>query len=478
MKTRNNLSLYLRYLTLFIIAVFLTLSCLSYKSREGGLDARVSVILEMVSEDGKDISLTIGEVALRKRGQETAVTFPLQERFMLKGAPKQVLLGDFSVQPGRYTRLTLSIPEAFLFHDGSLIPIHVRDERMIIDIDMDMGPWDRKTLPVKMVCGIEEDENKKVLALKSFVKQGRERVGLRGLKAYVTDEAGNSVLIFDRFTGAALGVVAVGERPRGIVISPDGRRVYIANSGSDSISVLDTLTAEVIDTIFLGLGVGPEGMAITADGKYLITANKGSNNISLIDLDSQRIIEHIPVGRSPLRVALSPWGDWAYVTNNRSNELMIVGLNERQVVSTINTRPGPVGVASSPGGDAVFVSCRESNVIQEVDTDLKKVINVLPTNIGPMDVIFDGKRGRLYVANSLSNDVCVLVESMNMKETTIPVGDSPNALALDDSRRLLYVVNQGEGTVSVIDLGKQRVVDTIKVGNRPWGIVIDRFGID
>ena len=478
MKIKNNMSLYLRSLALIIMGIFLTLSCLPYKSQPGGLDARLSVILEMFTEDEKDVSLTIGEVALKREGEGASVTFPLQERFMLKGAPKQVLLGDFSVQPGRYTRLTLTIPEAFLFHDGSLIPIPMSEEKMIVDIDIDMGPWERKSLPVKMICSIQESEKGRILALKSSIKQPRERIGPRGLKAYVTDEQGNSVIIFDRFTGAALGVVAVGERPRGIVISPDGRRVYIANSGSDSISVLDTLTREIRDTIFLGLGVEPEGMAITSDGRLLVTANKGSNNISLIDLDSQRIIEHIPVGRSPLRVALSPWGDWAYVTNNRSNELMIVGLNERQVVSTINTRPGPVGVASSPGGDAVFVSCRESNVIQEVDTDLKKVINVLPTNIGPMDVIFDGKRGRLYVANSMSNDVCVLIESMNMKETTIPVGDSPNSLALDDSRRLLYVVNQGEGTVSVIDLGKQMVADTIKVGNRPWGIVIDRFGID
>ncbi|MGA1791058.1 MAG: hypothetical protein ACMUIM_06205, partial [bacterium] len=70
MKTKNNLSLYLRSLALFIMGIFLALSCLPYKSRQGGLDARLSVILEMASEDEKDVSLTIGEVTLRRQGEE------------------------------------------------------------------------------------------------------------------------------------------------------------------------------------------------------------------------------------------------------------------------------------------------------------------------------------------------------------------------------------------------------------------------
>lgn len=465
---------------LFIIACLLfTVSCIYRNSRQKeGFDGHLSVILELVAQTGEDISIAICELRLKGDVQETPVSISLNEKVMLKGAPRKVLLGDFSLGPGRYTQLDIMIKEAFLFTDGRLVPLHISDEWISLETDLEMGPWEKKSLHAKMICNIEAEEKDNAPILKAIIKPDSQHIGLRGLKAYVTDEAGNNVLIFDRLTGSSLEVVPVGASPRGIVISPDGTKVYIANSGSDSISVLDTMTKEVTNTIFLGLGVGPEGLAITPDGRFLISANRVSNNISLIDPDTYRIIKHIPVGMSPLRVSVSPWGDWAFVTNSRSDDLMIVSLIAKQVVSSISMRPRPIGVKSSPSGDEIFISCHDSDVIQVVDSNLKKVVGSLPTNRGPIDMVLDRRRGRIYVANAKSNDVSVLVESMNMKEATIPVGESPNALALDDTRRILYVVNQGDGTVSIIDLGKERVVDTIKAGIKPWGIVLDRFGID
>lgn len=462
---------------LFIIVfLFFTLSCAYRKpSQEGGLDGRLSVILELISQEGKEISITIGEIEIKGHDHEIPVSIPLNEKFMLKGPPRKVLLGDFPLGPDRYTQVNILIKEAFLFTEGHLLPLRIRDEKISLETDIEMGPWEKKSLHAKMLCSIEEDEKDKAPILKSFIKPGSQQIGLRGLKAFVTDEAGNSVLIFDRLTGSTVKVIPVGNSPRGIVISPDGTKVYVANSGSDSISVLETITNEVTDTIFLGLGVGPEGLAITPDGRIMISANKVSNNISLIKLDTYRIIKHISVGLSPSRVAVSPWGDRAFVTNSRSDDLMIIDLMAKRVVSSIPTRPKPVGVKSSPSGDEIFVLCQDSDILQVVDSE---VVSSLPTNKGPIDMVLDRRRGRIYVANAKSNDVCILIESMNMKEATIPVGKSPNALALDDTRRLLYVVNQGDGTVSIIDLVKERVVDTIRAGIKPWGIVLDRFGID
>ncbi len=479
MKNQNNLFSGLWFGPIFFICLLLTLSCAYRPSyTQTGFDGHLSIILELVSKGGQDISIIIGELTLKREGVEQAVTIPINEKFMLNKSPKKVLLGDFSIKPDLYTGLVFSLQEAFLFTEGKLTPLSVKTENITYDTDIEIGPWERKSLLLKIICGLERDKKKDAFILTSFIKPGIRSVGLRGLKAYVTDEAGDCVVIFDQLSRSIIETVPVGDKPRGIVMSPDRAKVYIVNSGSDSISVLDTLTSEVTDTIFLGLGVNPGDIAITHDGRLLLTANKGSGNISLIDPDSQRVIEHIPVGQSPSQVAVGPWGDWAYVTNQRSNNLMIIDLNERRVSATIATRPEPVGITSSPGGDEIYISSKGSDVIQVIDRELGKIINILPTNSGPVDIILDDTRRRLYVANSQSNDVCFLIEDMNMKEAVIPVGMIPTTMALDKSGRLLYVVNQGDGTVSVIDLGKERVIDVIKVGKKPWGIVIDKIWKD
>jgi len=46
--------------------------------------------------------------------------------------------------------------------------------------------------------------------------------------------------------------VHVGKDPRGVAITPDGRYVYVANYGDDTISVIDTTNNKVIDTIKVG----------------------------------------------------------------------------------------------------------------------------------------------------------------------------------------------------------------------------------
>ena len=65
--------------------------------------------------------------------------------------------------------------------------------------------------------------------------------------------------------------IPVGEQPFGIVSSPDGKWVYVANYGSDSVTVINTDWNMPYYTV--GVGDGPIGVAISADGRRLYNAN-------------------------------------------------------------------------------------------------------------------------------------------------------------------------------------------------------------
>jgi YVTN family beta-propeller protein len=59
--------------------------------------------------------------------------------------------------------------------------------------------------------------------------------------------------------------IVVGTEPYGLALTPNGKKLYVSNSRSDSVSVIDTTTDTVIKTIF-GVGPEPRGLAITNDG--------------------------------------------------------------------------------------------------------------------------------------------------------------------------------------------------------------------
>jgi YVTN family beta-propeller protein len=78
-----------------------------------------------------------------------------------------------------------------------------------------------------------------------------------------------------------VGTVAVGSGPEAVAVSPDGRRAYVANMGSDSVSVIDTRAAATIGTP-IAVGDEPDGVAVSPDGTRAYVTNRSGNSISVI----------------------------------------------------------------------------------------------------------------------------------------------------------------------------------------------------
>ena len=110
--------------------------------------------------------------------------------------------------------------------------------------------------------------------------------------------------------------VAVGLHPSGLAWDDKHQRLYIANSNSDSISVVDTATNQLLETISLQpfmkkvAGVSPESIALSSDHATLYAACAGINAVAVIDLGTPRarVKGFIPTGWYPNDVTVSPDG--------------------------------------------------------------------------------------------------------------------------------------------------------------------------
>ncbi len=89
---------------------------------------------------------------------------------------------------------------------------------------------------------------------------------------YVTLEKDNALAVVDPITGKLLKIIAIGQRPRGIVLSKDQQQLYIATSDDDTIQVIDTL--KPIGT--LPSGEYPETFAMNPSGDQLYVSNEAS----------------------------------------------------------------------------------------------------------------------------------------------------------------------------------------------------------
>ncbi len=120
-------------------------------------------------------------------------------------------------------------------------------------------------------------------------------------RIWVSLESLDRVRVIDTGDGGnpdvVVATIVVGNMPAGAALTPDLSRVYVANSGANTVSVISTSSNSVIKTITVGSN--PTGVAITPDGARVYVTNRGSNTVSVIDTSTNAVVATIAVGAGP-----------------------------------------------------------------------------------------------------------------------------------------------------------------------------------
>ena len=154
-------------------------------------------------------------------------------------------------------------------------------------------------------------------------RAGRSGIGppVRVDERQIADDG--TVSVVDLAAGKEQKQISVGLHPAGIVATPDGRYVCVANANSDTVSVIDTSGDEVVETIptrpakDLLFGSAPNALAISPDGKLLYVSNGTNNAVLVVALSAprSRLLGSIPTAWYPAGLALDAQHGRLYVAN-------------------------------------------------------------------------------------------------------------------------------------------------------------------
>jgi YVTN family beta-propeller protein len=196
----------------------------------------------------------------------------------------------------------------------------------------------------------------------------------------------DSICVMNLKTNKEVGVpVPVGKVPYIVVLNPSNTRIYVTNTQSHDVSVIDTTNNNPVATI--KVGTYPFGAAITPDGARVYVANQGSASVSVIDAGNNSVIKTIPVGEGPTGVAINPTGTRVYVTNHHGsvpgNTVSVIDTSNNSVIATVLVGTMPVGVSVNSAGTRVYVTNVTSNNVSVIDTNTNKVIDTVPVGSQP-----------------------------------------------------------------------------------------------
>jgi YVTN family beta-propeller protein len=182
-----------------------------------------------------------------------------------------------------------------------------------------------------------------------IIPVGREPEGVNttpdGRHFYVTCEAGGDVYVVDTGSYAAVAHFKVNPRPRSVTFLSAGGIGFIPSESSGELNVIDTANAKVSKIISLPAGSRPMKIALSADEKKLYVSNGRAGTISVFDTRSYELLDTIKVGTRPWGIAVSPDGKLLFSANGPSNDVSVVDLGTNKEVSRIKAGASPWGIA-------------------------------------------------------------------------------------------------------------------------------------
>lgn len=166
-----------------------------------------------------------------------------------------------------------------------------------------------------------------------------------------------------------------------LVPTPDGDKLYIANIGSASVSVIDR-TANTVTTV--RTDAGAEGIDVSPDGAEVWVTNRGANNISIIDVATDTVIETISSeGGFPIRAKFTPDGSQVFVSNATSGSVAVFDAATRQYLGSVPVGAVPVGILISPDGERAFIANTQDDFVTVIDVATREVIDRIETGDEP-----------------------------------------------------------------------------------------------
>ena len=316
--------------------------------------------------------------------------------------------------------------------------------------------------------------------------------------------------------GAVVAEIPVGDRPWALAKSPAANEVFVANKGSASISVIDTLSHAVVRTIALPVASQPHGLAFSPSGDVFYVVLEALACVDQRSPSDGSLVASAALSGHPRHLAVSADGHSLYVSNfitpplpgestavvdvsTGAAQLFVVNTAAMSLATTIPlahsfhspseiTGPGMPNYLNAPvlfGSKAYLPSKQDNvrggayrgNVGMTFDQTVRAVTSVidLPSGVEQTGQRIDhdnagvatgaaisGEGRTLFVALETSREVAVYDTQLGFQMTRLPVGRAPQGLAFSSNGRTLYVHNFMDRSVSRFDVTNLVALHTIQ----------------
>ena len=229
-------------------------------------------------------------------------------------------------------------------------------------------------------------------------------------------------------------------------------------------------TLDAFATTTIPVGANPRWMAFDTSTNYIYVANSGANTVSVIDSATNTVIATIPVGSFPVDVAFNPTNGYLYVANHFSNNVSVINGATNTVIVTIPAPYGPSGLTFDPSNGFLYSTAFNQNFAYVINGATNTLVpGSMNVGFAQAGSILNPANGYLYIFGN--GGIKAFNTSTNLAVSGPLLGTTILGATYNPDNTYIYANGWTTASTYVIDVSTNTVVDTILVGINPMGAI-------
>jgi YVTN family beta-propeller protein len=291
---------------------------------------------------------------------------------------------------------------------------------------------------------------------------------------YVPNSLSNTVSVIDPKTYKVIATHPVGALPQHVTPSYDLRHLYVLNDNGNSVTVINPRDGSFGRTVPVA---DPYNMYFTPDGKHGIVVAERLGRLDFVDPHTLRLQHALPVNcRGIDHADFSANGRYAIFSCEFSGQLVKVDIAAQRVVGYLSLPTGsmPQDVKLSPDGKVFYVADMMHNGVWLVDGGHLRIIGFRHTGRGAHGLYISRDSRFLYVTNRMEGSISLidLRTRRVVRKWRIPGGGSPDMGGVSANGKVLWLSGRYNGVVYAISTSNGHLIAKIPVGRGPHGLCV------
>ena len=263
--------------------------------------------------------------------------------------------------------------------------------------------------------------------------------------------------------------------PHHIAFDSNLKFLYVVNSFDNSLSKVDLIKEEIIDTV--SVGSCPSQIILCKKYSYIYVANSDSNSITVLDFNNLDTLLQIPTDEMPHGMVLTEDQERLLVANRDTKTLteIVTRINEKQKSYSISCSPWHMKLSSD--GNLLFVvhynyQYDGKGIIEVRDINKMKLLDTIVIGKMPVEVISDLKNETLYITDSDLNQLYIYNLRDKKLVKTIKVNQMPHGIEIDNLKKLLFISSIQNNVIDIVNCRNNKLIKSIAVGKEPTSIIV------